>query len=164
MPVSRRRVWGWRRWHRSIQRSSSRSGTKRRSIWSAGIASSTACRRCSIGWRSIASSSRRSAADARITAGGRRTVRYPEDAAMEHRRMEPRDTSGVWRAGRRAAGALVLQQVAGDDETLDLAGPFADGAELDVAVELFCGIVLDESVAAVDLHAFVGAADGDFAG
>src|SRR5947209_5657959 len=59
---------------------------------------------------------------------------------------------------------LFLQQLAGDDHALDLAGAFADGAELYVAIELLRGIVLDEPIAAVDLHAFVGTAHCDFAG
>src|SRR5207248_10493729 len=46
---------------------------------------------------------------------------------------------------------LFLQQVAGDYEALDLAGAFADSAELHVAIKLFRGIVLDEAVASMDL-------------
>src|SRR5258708_17821882 len=41
---------------------------------------------------------------------------------------------------------------------------FADGAKLHVAVKLLGGIVLDEAISAVDLHAFVGAPHSDFAG
>src|SRR5215470_5804727 len=58
----------------------------------------------------------------------------------------------------------ILQQLPRNHQPLYLAGAFADGAQLHVAVVLFGGIVLDEAVAAVDLHAFVGALDGDFAG
>src|SRR6266478_9057160 len=56
------------------------------------------------------------------------------------------------------------EELAGNDQFLNFAGTFANGAELDVAVKFFGGIVLDEAVAAVNLHAFVGDADGDFTG
>ena len=54
--------------------------------------------------------------------------------------------------------------MARNDQALNFAGAFADGAELDVAIKLFGGIVFDEAVAAVDLDALVGDADSDFAG
>src|SRR5271166_6435807 len=50
----------------------------------------------------------------------------------------------------------VLQDLPRDDQPLDLAGAFADGAELYVTIELLSRIVLDEPVAAVNLHSFVG--------
>ena len=59
---------------------------------------------------------------------------------------------------------FLAEELAGDDQLLDFAGAFANGAELDVAIILFGGIILDEAVAAVDLHTLVGDADGDFAG
>src|SRR5271166_1835309 len=59
---------------------------------------------------------------------------------------------------------LLAEELAGNDQPLNFAGAFADGAELDVTIILFGGIVLDESVPAVNLHAFVGDADGHFAG
>src|ERR1035437_5808297 len=55
---------------------------------------------------------------------------------------------------------LGLEELPCDHQALDLAGAFADGAEFDVAVELFDGVVLDEAVAAVDLHGLAGDADG----
>src|SRR5271167_2138277 len=58
---------------------------------------------------------------------------------------------------------LILQNLPRDHQTLDLAGPFADSAQFHVAVELLCRIVLDEAVAAVNLHALIGAAHGDLA-
>src|ERR1017187_7123066 len=65
---------------------------------------------------------------------------------------------------RQVTGASVLQDLAGDDQPLNFAGAFADGAELDVAVKLLSGIILDKSVAAVNLHSFVGALHRDLAG
>src|ERR1700735_5466061 len=56
------------------------------------------------------------------------------------------------------------QKLASDHQALNFAGAFADGAELDVAIKLLGRIIFDEAVAAVNLHAFVGHADGDFAG
>src|SRR5882672_3219443 len=55
------------------------------------------------------------------------------------------------------------QELARNDQPLDLARPFADGRQLHVA-EVFLGrIVLHEAVAAVDLDAVVGHLDRDFA-
>src|SRR5689334_13001890 len=59
---------------------------------------------------------------------------------------------------------FLSEQLARNDEFLNFAGAFADGTELDVAIELFRGIVLDEAVATVDLHALIGHADGNFTG
>ncbi len=59
---------------------------------------------------------------------------------------------------------FLAEELARNDQALNFAGALADGAELHVAVKLFGGIVLDEAVAAVDLYALVGDADGDFAG
>src|SRR5579883_1201166 len=66
--------------------------------------------------------------------------------------------------GRLRAAFEVAKEFAGDDQALDFAGAFADGAELDVAVELFGGVILEEAVAAVNLHALVGGAHRGFAG
>src|SRR5262249_25434405 len=55
---------------------------------------------------------------------------------------------------------LFSEKLAGVDELLDFAGAFADGAELHVTVKLLRGIVLDEAVAAVNLHALVGDFNG----
>src|SRR6185295_5480145 len=74
------------------------------------------------------------------------------------------------RAARRRApvrpvlASRTRQELAGDDEALNLARPLADGRELHVAEILFGRVVLDEAVTAVDLHAVVGDADGDLAG
>src|ERR1041385_5900564 len=59
---------------------------------------------------------------------------------------------------------LVLQQFPGNHNPLDFAGAFADGAELHVAIKLFRRIILDEAVAAVDLHAFICALHSHFTG
>src|SRR5256885_1319823 len=48
------------------------------------------------------------------------------------------------------------QELAGDDEPLNLARALADGGQLDVAEILLGRIVLHEAVAAMDLHAVVG--------
>src|SRR5207247_10807960 len=59
---------------------------------------------------------------------------------------------------------FLAQELAGNDEFLDFAGAFADGAEFHIAVILLHRVVLDKTVAAVNLHGFVRDADGDFAG
>src|ERR1700688_1121310 len=59
---------------------------------------------------------------------------------------------------------FLAEELAGNDQLLNFAGALADGTELDVAVILFGGVVLDEAVAAMDLHAFVGDAGRGFAG
>src|SRR5579859_6905167 len=56
-----------------------------------------------------------------------------------------------------------LQELTGDDKPLNLGGAFADREELHVTEVLLRRIVLHESVAAVDLDAFLGYADGRFA-
>jgi len=52
--------------------------------------------------------------------------------------------------------------LAGYDQALDFAGAFADGAEFYVAIELFGRVVFGKAVAAVDLDALAGDADGNF--
>ena len=61
----------------------------------------------------------------------------------------------VCQDGESPAGGVDLENFAGDDHALNLAGAFADGAELDVPVELLHRVVLDEAIAAVDLHRLV---------
>ena len=56
------------------------------------------------------------------------------------------------------------KELAGDDQSLHLAGALADGADLGVAVVLLGAVVLDEAVATVDLHAALAAEDRRFAG
>src|SRR5579863_5457745 len=56
------------------------------------------------------------------------------------------------------------QQFAGDDHALNFARPFTNGAEFHIAVVLLRRVVLDEPVAAVNLHGFVRGPDGHFAG
>src|SRR5579864_3857809 len=65
---------------------------------------------------------------------------------------------------RTPAASSFAEDLAGDDQALDFAGAFADGAEFYVAVKLLRGIVLDETVAAEDLHGFVGHAHSGLAG
>src|SRR5262249_40954254 len=70
-------------------------------------------------------------------------------------------------AGAFKRGILILflcHQLAHYDESLDFHVALADPAEFAIAIELFSRIVLDKTVAPMDLHAFVGHADGDFAG
>jgi hypothetical protein len=51
---------------------------------------------------------------------------------------------------------LVLEQVPGDDEALDLAGAFVDGGDADVSVEALHGVLAAEAVGAVDLDGLPG--------
>src|SRR5581483_2722719 len=55
-----------------------------------------------------------------------------------------------------------LQQLPRDHQALDLAGAFADGAQLGVAIKLFDRIILDEAVSAVNLDSFIRHPHGDF--
>src|SRR6185503_4994423 len=57
-----------------------------------------------------------------------------------------------------------LQELARDDEALDLAGSLADGRQLHIAEEFLGRVVFHESVAAVNLHAVFGGSDGNLAG
>src|SRR5258707_11015007 len=59
---------------------------------------------------------------------------------------------------------FLAEQLPCNNQLLNFAGTFADGAELYVAIKLFRRIILDEAVASVNLHAFVGDADCNFAG
>src|ERR1700690_1784825 len=54
---------------------------------------------------------------------------------------------------------LGIEDLARDHKPLNFAGAFADGARLDVAVEFFHRIVLEEPVAAVNLHRLIGHAN-----
>src|SRR6187399_769558 len=77
-------------------------------------------------------------------------------------RMSPASTRSASVSGGAATGVTVARhQMARDDKALNLAGPFADGGELDVAEELLGGIVLHEPVAAVNLHPVFGGAHRD---
>src|SRR6185436_20649685 len=80
---------------------------------------------------------------ARPTARGRRA-----------RRPVRRSSSTNGSSARHSAS---LEQLTGDHQPLDLAGAFADGADLRVAVVLLGAVVLDEAVAAVNLHPALGA-------
>src|SRR5258706_5833374 len=78
---------------------------------------------------------------------------------------ETRVLSATWQAPRPSAVIprhSLAQQAPGDDHPLDLARPLADRAELDVAVVLLGREVLDEAVAAEDLHALLRRPDGHF--
>src|SRR5580698_1453823 len=74
------------------------------------------------------------------------------------------ETSASFSPRGGAIRLFLAENLAGDDHALDLAGAFADGAELHVAIKLFGRIVFDEAVAAVDLHRLVGHANSNFAG
>src|SRR5208282_2269788 len=54
----------------------------------------------------------------------------------------------------QAVRDLVLQQLPRNHQPLNLASPFANGAQLHVAIKLLRRIVLDEPISAVDLHPF----------
>ena len=64
---------------------------------------------------------------------------------------------------RRICPLFLAEELPGNHQLLNFAGAFADGAELHVAVIFLRGVILDEPVAAVNLHALVGHLDGDFA-
>src|SRR5262245_49027629 len=69
-------------------------------------------------------------------------------------------------SSRSASGVVTTsapQQLARDDQPLNLARAFADRAQLDVAEVFFRRVVLHESIAAVDLDALLGRAYRDLA-
>src|SRR5215467_562859 len=74
----------------------------------------------------------------------------------------PRTTDGPG-TKYEVLGTSSRQHLPGDHETLNFAGAFADGRQLDVPKELLGRIVFHEPVAAVDLHAVVGRLHGDLA-
>src|SRR6187549_774668 len=70
----------------------------------------------------------------------------------------------TWSTPSIMGSAAIAQELPRDDQPLHLAGALADGADLGVAVELLGAVVLDETVAAVDLYAALAAEDRGFAG
>src|SRR3954471_761845 len=54
---------------------------------------------------------------------------------------------------------LLFQQLARDDQPLNLAGPLADRAEFHVAIKLLDGIIFDKSVTAMNLQCLVSHLD-----
>jgi hypothetical protein len=62
------------------------------------------------------------------------------------------------------ADCLLIQDLAGYDQALDFAGSFAYRAELYVAVELLYWVILDETVASVQLDCLVADLHRDLAG
>src|ERR1700747_3122337 len=91
----------------------------------------------------------------------------PARICSAHFSMAVRSRSCGVCAGVAGSGMQLLflsQELPRNNQLLDFASAFADGAELYVAIKLFRGIILDEAVAAVNLYALVGDADGDFAG
>src|SRR5262245_16219609 len=63
-------------------------------------------------------------------------------------------------AGWLCVSVMAIQQTASNHEALDLAGSFPNGAKPRVAVKLFNGIVLEETVAAVNLQGLAAHAHG----
>src|SRR3954465_14604499 len=79
-------------------------------------------------------------------------------------RISPERTRSTHCSIAAVTGTSVLQELPRDDQSLDLARAFADRAQLHVPVVLLRRIILDEAIAAVDLHRLVGAAHRHFAG
>ena len=74
-------------------------------------------------------------------------------------------TRKIWESSLGGMPLLFLaEELAGNDQLLNFARAFPYCAELNIAIELFRRIVFDEPVAAMDLDALVGHADGYFAG
>ena len=69
----------------------------------------------------------------------------------------------AWEIGRRDS-SLLVQYFARDNQALDLAGTFADGAEFNVAVKLLDRVVFDETVTTVKLHCLIADPDRHFTG
>src|SRR4051812_5531666 len=106
--------------------------------------------------RAIARGSAASTRSASVAVTGRRTT---QKAHNPHRPAAVR----IARVLRRRWVRSSRQELPRDDQPLNLARAFADCGELDVAEEFLGRVVLDEAVAAVNLHAVVGDLDGDLA-
>src|SRR5262245_39036365 len=79
-------------------------------------------------------------------------------------RGSPSSTRSASASGGAATGVAVARhEMAGDDQSLNLARALADRGQLHVAEELLGRVVLHEAVAAVDLHAVFGGAHGNLA-
>src|SRR5687768_9652469 len=85
----------------------------------------------------------------------------PSSSTIEMARATARGSPAITRSARSALACK--EELSRDDQPLDLAGALADGGELDVAEELFRGVILDEAVSTVDLDAVLGGADGNLA-
>src|ERR1700678_1054261 len=75
-----------------------------------------------------------------------------------------RNIFGSGRFTPHPSGRSIFQQLPRNHQPLNLAGAFANGAQLHVAVILLGRIVFDEAVSAMNLYAFIGASNGHFAG
>jgi hypothetical protein len=64
----------------------------------------------------------------------------------------------------RRDSSLPVQYFARDNQPLDLTGTFANGAELNIAVEFLDRVVFDEAIATVKLHCLVADPDRHFTG
>src|SRR5712671_2590829 len=63
-----------------------------------------------------------------------------------------------------ALRSILVQDLAGNDHSLNFTGAFADGAELRVTVKFLDGVILNETVTSEDLHCFIRDSDADLAG
>src|SRR5258708_1576525 len=59
---------------------------------------------------------------------------------------------------------LGVQNLARDHQPLNLAGAFADGAQLHVAIEFLHRVILEEAVPTMNLHGFIGHANRGLGG
>src|SRR5438128_2053923 len=75
-----------------------------------------------------------------------------------------RDQARHLRTGPRTSFPYFLPRICRDDQSLDFAGAFADGAQLDVPIVLLGRVVFHEAVAAEDLDRLVGHAYRHLAG
>src|SRR5690349_589098 len=64
----------------------------------------------------------------------------------------------------KMTASRLLQELAGNDEFLDLGGAFVDAQRADVAIELLDDVAAHETRAAVNLHRAVDNAPGSFGG
>src|SRR6266403_1323890 len=92
------------------------------------------------------------------------TARTPTVFPWERRWATSRSTSVLFPAPGLPVIPTICARPVRDHHALELARAFADGAELDVAVDALDQELLGEAVAAVDLHAVGSGAGGGFAG
>src|SRR5579863_9134524 len=85
-------------------------------------------------------------------------------AARASARWSPVRTPRISSAADSSMGMLALEQLARDHHALYFASALADGAQFHVAVKLFDWIILDEPVAAVNLHGLIGGAHRSLGG
>src|SRR5579884_263210 len=90
-------------------------------------------------------------------------ARVPFPSSLSTSYGPGRESTPGTRVESKRSDILIPQQFAGDHQPLDLACPFADGAELHIPIELLDRIIFDKPITPMDLHRLIGHSDGHLA-